>query len=81
MFTVQKAPDPPVTYIARLGKMSEPETNFGVFEIGKEIKRLKRGDTVAGVWRVDAINSDSADFTNTQYDIRRKVLLRELPRR
>jgi hypothetical protein len=80
-FTVQRAPEPPVKYIARLGKLSEPETNFGVFEIGKEIKRLKRGDTVSGVWRVDAINSDSAEFTNTQYEIRRKVMLQEKPTR
>jgi hypothetical protein len=80
-FVVQPAPEPPVTYIARLGKLSEPETNFGVFEVGKEVKRLKKGDTVAGVWRVDAINLDSADFTNTQYDIRRKVMLKRLPQR
>jgi hypothetical protein len=80
-FTVQRAPDPPVKYIARLGKLSEPETNFGVFEVGKEIKRLKRGDTVSGVWRVDSINSDSAEFTNTQYEIRRKVMLQERPTR
>jgi hypothetical protein len=83
VFVVQATPEPPLRYIARLGNMNQPDANFGVFELTatKEIKRMKRGETIAGVWRIDAINAESVDLTHTQYDIKRRVMLQEKPKR
>ena len=41
------------------------------------MKRVKVGDTVMGIWRVDAISADAIDVTLTQNDIKRRVALQE----
>jgi hypothetical protein len=46
----------------------------------KEIKRVKVGETIMGIWRVDAISGDAIDITNTQYDIKRRVPLQDKTR-
>jgi hypothetical protein len=81
-FIVQAAPEPPLRYIARLGSVNQPDSNYGVFEMTatKEIKRVKRGEIVANVWRIDSINADSADFTHLQYEIKKRIPLQEKPR-
>ena len=78
-FTVQPAPEPQFRYIGRLGSLGQADTNYGVFEItaNKEIKRAKRGDTVAAIWRIDSINADSVDLTNLQYEIKKRLPLQE----
>jgi len=78
-FVAQALPDPPFRYIARLGNMSQPEANYGVLEMNasREIKRVRKGETVAGGWRIDSINTDSIDVTHTQYEIRKRVPLQE----
>jgi len=76
---VQAAPEPQFIYKGRLGPLNQPQYNYAVFELTatKEIARAKVGDTVMGVWRVDAISSDSVDVTYTQLDIKRRLPLQE----
>lgn len=78
-FVVQPAPEPQFVYKGRLGSLNQPQYNYGVFEMNatKEIKRAKVGDTIMGVWRVDAISADAVDITHTQYDIKRRVALQD----
>jgi hypothetical protein len=79
---VQAAPEPQFIYKGRLGSLNQPQYNYAVFELTatKEIARAKVGDTVMGVWRVDAISSDSVDVTYTQLDIKRRLPLQEKAR-
>lgn len=81
-FTVQAAPEPQFVYKGRLGALNQPQSNYAVVELNstKEIKRVKIGDTVMGVWRVDAISAEGIDVTLTQYDIKRRVQLQEKPK-
>lgn len=74
-FTSQPAPAPQFKYIARLGENA-------VFELNatKEIKRLRRGDIVQGVWRIDSINDTGVELTHTQYEIKSRVPLQEKPK-
>jgi hypothetical protein len=74
-FTIQPAPEPQFRYIGRLGEL-------GIFELSatKEIKRMGRGDTVMGQWRIDAINDQAVEVTLTAYDIKRRVPLSEKSR-
>lgn len=76
-FVVQAAPEPAFIYKGRLGALNQPQYNYGLFELAgtKEITRAKVGDTITGVWRVDAISADSVDLTHTQYDIKRRLPL------
>ncbi len=76
---VQAAPEPGFIYKGRLGPLNQPQANYAVFELNatKEIKRAKVGDTVMGVWRVDAILADSVEITQTQYDIKRRLPLQD----
>src|SRR5712692_3211315 len=78
-FVVQAAPEPQFTYKGRLGALNQPQYNYGVFELTttKEITRAKVGDTVMGVWRIDAVSSDSVDVTHTQLEIKRRLPLQE----
>ena len=78
-FSIQPAPEPQFIYKGRLGALNQPSYNYAVFELNstKEIKRGKVGDTIMGVWRIDAISADSVDVTNTQYDIKRRVPLQD----
>jgi hypothetical protein len=78
-FVVQAAPEPAFIYIGLLGALNQPQYNYGLFELTstKEITRAKVGDTITGVWRVDAISADSVDLTHTQYDIKRRLALQD----
>jgi len=81
-FVVQPAPEPQFIYKGRLGTLGQPQYNYAVVELSatKEIKRAKVGDTIMGIWRVDAITADGIDLTLTQYDIKRRVQLQERPK-
>ena len=81
-FVAQPPPEPGVVYKGRLGPLGQQQSSFAVFEVNatKEIKRLRRGEMLQGVWRIDAINADSVDVTHTQYDIKRKIPLQEKPK-
>ncbi len=81
-FVVQPAPEPQFIYKGRLGTLNQPQYNYAVLELSatKEIKRAKIGDTIMGIWRVDAITADGIDVTLTQYDIKRRVQLQERPK-
>jgi hypothetical protein len=74
-FTSQPAPAPQFRYIARLGENA-------VFELNatKEIKRLRRGDLIQGVWRIDSISDTGVELTHTQYEIKSRVPLQEKPK-
>lgn len=76
---IQASPEPPFIYKGRLGPLNQPQANYAVFELNatKEIKRARVGDTVTGVWRVDAISADSVDLTHTQYEIKRRLPLQD----
>jgi hypothetical protein len=74
-FAVQPAPEPQFRYIGRLGELAILELSAT-----KEIKRLGRGDTVMGQWRIDAINDQAIEVTLTAYDIKKRVPLTEKTR-
>jgi len=78
-FSIQPAPEPQFIYKGRLGALNQPAYNYAVFELNntKEIKRGKVGDTIMGVWRIDAISADAVDVTNTQYDIKKRIPLQD----
>ena len=81
-FVVQPAPEPQFVFKGRLGTLGQPQYNYAVIEItsSREIKRVKVGDTILGVWRVDSISENSIDVTLTQYDIKRRIQLQEKPK-
>ncbi|MFY9609733.1 MAG: IPT/TIG domain-containing protein [Blastocatellia bacterium] len=81
-FVAQPPPEPGVVFKARLGPLGQPQLSYAVFEVQstKEIKRLRRGETLQAVWRIDAINADSVDVTHTQYEIKRRIMLQEKPK-
>jgi hypothetical protein len=81
-FLAQAPPEPGLVFKARLGDLAQPQLSFAVLEIQgtKEIKRVRRGETVQGVWRVDAINADSIELTHTQFEIKRRIPLQEKPK-
>lgn len=78
-FVVQPGPEPQFTYKGRLGALNQPLYNYAVFELTstREIKRGKVGDTIMGVWRIDAITETAVDVTHTQYEIKRRVPLQD----
>ncbi len=78
-FVVQQAPEPQFVFKGRLGTLGQPQSNYAVVELNatKEIKRVKVGDTIMGIWRVDAVSADGIDVTLTQYDIKRRVQLQD----
>jgi len=81
-FIVQQSPEPQFIYRGRLGPLNQPQYNYAVVELNatKEIKRAKVGDTIMGIWRVDAITADGIEVTLTQYDIKRRVQMQERPK-
>lgn len=81
-FQVQPTPEPQFIYKGRLGALNQPQYNYALIELNsnKEIKRVKVGETIMGIWRVDAISADGIDLTLTQYDIKRRVQMQERPR-
>ena len=78
-FIVQASAEPQFVYRGRLGALNQPQSNYALVELTstKEMKRVKVGDTVMGIWRVDAISADAIDVTLTQNDIKRRVALQE----
>lgn len=81
-FIAQQAPEPQFIYKGRLGALNQPQNNYAVVELNstKEVKRVKVGETIMGIWRVDAISGDAIEVTHTQYDIKRRVQLQEKPK-
>jgi hypothetical protein len=81
-FLVQQAPEPQFIYKGRLGSLGQPQANYAVVEITstRETKRVKVGDTIMGVWRVDGITADGIEVTLTQYGIKRRVQLQDRPK-
>lgn len=79
VFVIQPGPEPQFIYKGRLGTLNQPQYNYGVFELNstKEVTRAKVGDTITGVWRVDAISADSVDLTHTQYETKRRLPLQD----
>jgi hypothetical protein len=78
-FVVQAAPEPQFVFRGRLGALNQPASNYALVEITstKEIKRVKVGETVLGIWRVDAISADAMEITLVQNDIKRRVPLQD----
>ncbi|MEK6284398.1 MAG: hypothetical protein AABO57_01500 [Acidobacteriota bacterium] len=78
-FVVQPSPEPQFIYKGRLGTLNQPQYNYAVFEVSttREVTRAKVGDTITGVWKIDAISADSVDVTHTQYGIKRRVPLQD----
>ena len=71
-FTSIALQEPPFKFIGILGEQALIEI------IGaKEYLRLKVGDTVQRVWRVDAISNQGLNLTHTQFDIKKRVPLQE----
>jgi len=81
-FMVQAPPEPQFIYKGRLGSLNQPQTNYAVIELNstKETKRVKVGETIMGIWRVDSILADRIELTLIQYDIKRRVQLQERPK-
>ena len=81
-FVAQAPPEPQFIYKGRLGSLNQPQTNYAVIELNstKETKRVKVGETIMGIWRVDSILADRIDLTLIQYDIRKRIGLQEKPK-
>jgi hypothetical protein len=81
-FVAQQAPEPQFIFKGRLGTLGQPEFNYAVVEItsSREVKRVKVGDTIMGIWRVDAITAEGIEVTLTQYGIKRRVQLQDRPK-
>jgi len=81
-FMVQAPPEPQFIYKGRLGSLNQPQTHYAVIELNstKEVKRVKVGETIMGIWRVDAILADRIELTLAEYDIKRRMQLQERPK-
>jgi hypothetical protein len=81
-FVVQPAPEPQFVFKGRLGTLGQAQYNYAVIEItaAREVKRVKVGDTIMGIWRVDSITADGIEVTYIQYGIKRRVQLQDRPR-
>ncbi len=71
-FLIQAPPDPPFKYIGRFGEMALLELNSS-----KEVRRLKVGEMMLNVWRVDTISDARIELTHTQYDIKRSIAMQD----
>lgn len=71
-FIVQPAPEPPFKYIGRIGEQ-------GLFEMSgtKEINRKKRGETLQGVWRIEAITDTAVEVIHAQLEIKKRVPMQD----
>jgi hypothetical protein len=79
---VQPPPEPQFIFKGRLGTLGQALANYAVIELTstREVKRVKVGDTIMGIWRVDAITADGIEVTLTQYEIKRRVQLQDKPK-
>lgn len=72
-FVTQAAPEPPFKFVGLIG-------DLGVFEVTgqgglKEHVRLRRGQMIDGVWRIDSISAVAVEVTDTRYDIKKRISL------
>ncbi|MEW6129222.1 MAG: hypothetical protein AB1757_19435 [Acidobacteriota bacterium] len=74
-FAVTPTPEPPFRFIGILGEQ-------GVLEIGqsKEVLRVRVGDKIQSLWRVDSIAVGGMELTHLQFDIKRRLPLQEKPK-
>jgi len=73
-FIVQPAPLPPFKDVGRIADLAVVEVGDGN---NKQYRRVRRGQTVDGVWRVDAVTDNGMDVIDTRYDIKKHVPLEE----
>ncbi|HEY6330011.1 MAG TPA: hypothetical protein VI756_11790 [Blastocatellia bacterium] len=73
-FIIQPSPNPPFKNVGRIGDLAVFESGDGA---AKQYKRLRRGQTIDTVWRIDAITDKGVDVTDTRYDIKKHVPLEE----
>jgi hypothetical protein len=71
-FVVSPAPEPPFRFIGILGEQ-------GILEVGptKEVMRVRVGEKIQGVWRVDSISMNGMELTHGQFDIKKRIPLQE----
>ena len=72
MFSVQLAPAPPFKMVGLIGDLAILEVGTGNT---KQYLRMRRGETYDGVWRIDAVNDNGIEVTDTRYDIKKVVPL------
>ncbi|MGH9823812.1 MAG: hypothetical protein ACREDR_11250 [Blastocatellia bacterium] len=72
MFSVQPAPAPPFKMVGLIGDLAILEVGTGNT---KQYLRMRRGETYDGVWRIDAVNDNGIEVTDTRYDIKKVVPL------
>jgi hypothetical protein len=71
-FVVSPAPEPPFRFIGIIGEQAVLESGAA-----KEVIRVRVGEKLQGVWRVDAISLSGLELTQTQFDIKKRVPLQE----
>jgi hypothetical protein len=71
-FIVQPAPEPQFKYVGRIGDQA-------ILEMAgtREIVRITRGNTVQGVWMIDAISDAAVELTHTQHQIKKRVQMQD----
>jgi hypothetical protein len=68
-FTAQQAPPPPFKFLGIIADLAVLELT----RARNETIRVRKGDKVDGVWRIDSISETGVEVTDTRYDIRRRV--------
>jgi hypothetical protein len=71
-FVVSPAPEPPFRFVGIIGEQAVLEAGAA-----KEVIRVRVGEKLQGVWRVDAIGVSGLELTQTQFDIKKRVPLQE----
>ena len=71
-FVVSPAPEPPFRFIGIIGDQA-------VLEVGasKDVMRVRVGDKIQGVWRVDSISVSGLELMQVQFEIKKRVPLQE----
>jgi hypothetical protein len=76
-FVIQAAPAVPFRMAGKIGDavvLEFPGTPT------KEYTRFRKGDMVMQFWRIDSIDSNGVDVTDTRYDIKKRVPFEEVKR-
>jgi hypothetical protein len=73
-FIIQPSPLPPFKNVGRIADLAVIETGDGT---NKQYRRVRRGQTIESVWRVDAVTDTGVDVTDTRYNIKKHVPLEE----
>lgn len=71
-FTAQPAPEPPARFLGIMGDLAVIEVNA---RGGKDFMRLRRGEKIEGIWRIDSISENGIEVTDVRYDIRKRLPL------